>query len=47
MPSLRFNDNAFHLDTANPSWGFGLGLFIHGFVDVLLGNINPSVPMIY
>jgi hypothetical protein len=34
-----------HLDSGNPIWGFGLGAFVHGFVDVLLGNINPSVPM--
>jgi RHS repeat-associated protein len=47
MPSLHYNNFMFHLDTANPSWGFGLGLFIHGFVDVLLGNINPSVPMLH
>jgi hypothetical protein len=44
MPSLHYNNNAFHLDTANPTLGL-FGLFVHGFVDVLLGNINPSVPM--
>lgn len=47
MPSLHYNKDMFHLDTANPAWGFGLGLFIHGFSDVLLGNINPSVPMVH
>lgn len=47
MPSLHFNDGMFHLDTANPSWGFGFGLFVHGFVDVALGHINPSVPMVH
>lgn len=47
MPSLHFNDGMFHLDTANPSWGFGFGLFAHGFVDVVLGHINPSVPMVH
>lgn len=47
MPSLHFNDGMFHLDTASPSWGFGFGLFVHGFVDLLLGNINPSVPMVH
>ncbi|MGA8490648.1 MAG: RHS repeat-associated core domain-containing protein, partial [Terriglobales bacterium] len=38
-------DPILHLDSGNPLWGFGLGAFVHGFVDVLLGNINPSVPM--
>jgi RHS repeat-associated protein len=47
VPSLHFNDSSFHLDTANPSWGFGLGLFIHGFADFFLGHINPSVPMVH
>lgn len=36
-----------HLDTANPYWGFGFGAFVHGFVDVLIGNINPSVPIVW
>jgi AcrR family transcriptional regulator len=32
-------------DSAGPLWGFGLGAFIHGFVDVFLGGINSNVPM--
>jgi RHS repeat-associated protein len=47
MPSLHFNNDMFHLDTANPTWGFGFGLFAHGLFDVVLGNINPSVPMVH
>jgi len=47
MPSLHYDHSMFHIDTANPSWGFGYGLFVHGFVDLLLGNINPSVPMLH
>lgn len=46
MGAIHFDNGTFHLDTASPTWGFGLGLFMHGFVDILLGNINPSVPMI-
>lgn len=34
-----------HLDSANPLWGFGLGAFLHGLIDVGFGNINPRVPM--
>jgi hypothetical protein len=45
MPSLHYNNDAFHLDTANPTLDL-FGLLVHGFVDVVLGNINPSVPMI-
>jgi RHS repeat-associated protein len=45
MDAIHFNHDMFHLDTASPAWGFGLGLFMHGFVDVLLGNINPGVPI--
>jgi len=47
MPSIHFHDDMFHLDTASPLWGYGLGLLIHGFVDFGLGNINPSVPMVH
>jgi RHS repeat-associated protein len=47
MPSLHYNNSMFHLDTANPSWGFEWGLFVHGGVDFLLGHINPSVPMLH
>jgi len=46
IPSIHMpGDYILHLDSGNPLWGFGLGAFVHGFVDVLLGNINPSVPM--
>jgi hypothetical protein len=46
IPSIHMAaDYDVHLDSANPLWGFGLGLVIHGFIDVLLGNINPSVPL--
>ena len=38
-------DPILHLDSGDPLWGFGLGAIVHGFVDVLLGNINPAVPM--
>ena len=46
MGAIHFNYNMFHLDTASPTWGFGLGLLMHGFGDVFLGNINPGVPMV-
>jgi hypothetical protein len=46
VPSIHMPGNyILHLDSGNPLWGFGLGAFVHGFVDVLLGNINPNVPM--
>lgn len=51
VPSIHWHDSAddgsaiLHLDHGNPLWGFGLGAFVHGFIDVLLGNINPSVPI--
>lgn len=45
MEAIHYNDGLFHLDTASPAWGWGLGLIMHGFVDVFLGNINPSVPI--
>ena len=46
IPSIHMpGDYILHLDSGNPLWGFGLGAFVHGFFDVLLGNINPSVPM--
>jgi RHS repeat-associated protein len=47
MPSLHYDNSMFHIDTANPSWGFGEGFFIHSFGDVLLGHINPGVPMLH
>ena len=46
MPGTTDDDNPIlHLDSANPLWGFGLGAFLHGSIDVGIGNINPSVPM--
>ena len=45
IPSLHFNDSMFHLDSANPLWGFGLGAVLHLVGDVILGNINGTVPM--
>jgi RHS repeat-associated protein len=47
MPSVHFHNSMFHLDTANPMWGYGLGLVIHGINDVGFGNINPGVPMLH
>ena len=47
MPSLHYHNYEFHVDTANVTWGFGLGLFIHGFVDFFLQNINSGVPVVY
>jgi hypothetical protein len=47
MPSLHFDNSMFHLDTANPLWGFGFGLVVHFTADVVFGNINPSVPMVH
>jgi hypothetical protein len=44
MGAIHFNHGLFHLDTASPLWGFGLGAFLHGIIDVGFGNINPSVP---
>lgn len=48
FPSLHFGDqtntmtgqidHVVHLDTANPYSYFGIGLFVHGIVDVILGN---------
>jgi hypothetical protein len=45
MPSIHMNNDEIHLDTANPSWGFGFGMLVHGVVDVLIGNINPTIPL--
>ena len=46
IPSVHMPGNyILHLDSGNPLWGFGLGALAHGFIDVLLGNINPTVPM--
>jgi hypothetical protein len=47
MPSLHFDNDMFHIDTANVSWAFPLGAFIHGSVDVVLGSLNSSVPMLH
>ncbi len=44
FPSIHMDHWTIHLDTGNPMWGFGLGFFVHLFVDMGLGNINPSVP---
>jgi hypothetical protein len=47
LPAIHMSGNyTLHLDAGNPLWGFGLGAFVHGFVDVLFGNINPSVPRV-
>jgi RHS repeat-associated protein len=43
--SVHWTNDAFHLDTANPFWGLGLGLLTHGFVDYLIGNLNPNIPI--
>jgi RHS repeat-associated protein len=47
MPGMADGLPVLHLDTANPYWGFGLGALVHGFVDVVLGNLNPSVPIVW
>ena len=48
MPGITGNGlPVLHLDTANPYWGFGLGALVHGFVDVVLGNLNPRVPIVW
>jgi hypothetical protein len=39
------NDGLIHLDTANPDAFPPFGLFVHFFVDVVVENINPSVPL--
>jgi len=44
IPSIHMNNGDIHLDTGNPMWGFGLGFLVHFVFDMLLGNINPSVP---
>ncbi|HKV77344.1 MAG TPA: hypothetical protein VJP02_04350 [Candidatus Sulfotelmatobacter sp.] len=44
FPSIHMNHWDIHLDTANPMQGFGLGFFVHFAVDMILGNINGSVP---
>jgi RHS repeat-associated protein len=46
MNAIHFDNGSFHLDTAGVNWDFPIGAVIHGFVDVLLGNINPSLPMV-
>jgi len=45
MDAIHFNNGLFHLDTASPVWGLGRGLIMHVLVDLMLGNINPSVPI--
>jgi hypothetical protein len=46
VPSIHMpGGGQLHLDSGNPLWGFGVGALVHGFIDVGLGNINPSVPM--
>jgi hypothetical protein len=44
MDAIHFDNGTFHLDTAGVLWDFPLGAMIHGFSDILLGNINPSFP---
>jgi hypothetical protein len=47
VPSIHMpGGGQLHLDSGNPLWGLGLGALVHGFIDVGLGNINPSVPMV-
>jgi hypothetical protein len=38
-------DGLVHLDNYNPFSHFPLGALGHFFVDVLIGNINSSVPL--
>jgi hypothetical protein len=47
MDEIHFDKNAFHLDTAGVNWGFGLGAIIHGIADYGLGNLDPSVPLVW
>ncbi len=37
--------SSLHLDSANPLWGFGFGAFLHGLIDLAVGNLNPGVPL--
>jgi hypothetical protein len=32
------------MDTMSPYSGYGWGLFVHFFIDVVLGNINGNIP---
>ena len=49
-PSLHFETDGtlfwVHMDSGNPNSGFGLGAFIHVFLDVILGNtvFDSGVP---
>jgi RHS repeat-associated protein len=45
IPSIHMDNGDIHLDAGNPLWGFGLGFLVHFSVDMVLGNINPSVPI--
>jgi hypothetical protein len=38
------NAGLIHMDTMSPYSGYGLGLLVHFFVDVAMGNINGGVP---
>src|SRR6266478_3596689 len=54
VPSLHFESGlvlgnmtySVHMDTANPAAGLGLGMIVHGLVDVFLGNtvLSSGVP---
>jgi hypothetical protein len=46
-PSIHLDDGFAHLDTANPEWAVPVGFLGHVFFDVLLGHINPGVPMVH
>ncbi len=45
--AIHFNNGMFHLDTAGVTWGFGLGALAHFGVDIVIGNINPGVPIVH
>jgi hypothetical protein len=42
----QHSDGLVHLDNYNPFSSFPLGAIGHLFVDVILGSINSSVPMV-